>query len=185
MTVEEIVEKTLGHEGRYSNNPDDSGGETMWGFTIANARRYGYTGPMRTMPRSEAVRLYIAKYMKEPKIDKLNAYSSKVCFEIYDTGVNGGPTVAIEFLQRALNILNRQGKDYPDLKVDGQLGSRTFAALEAYLKLRKLEGEMVLLKILNVMQGNLYVQLAERRVKDETFVFGWFRTRIDIPTSRL
>jgi lysozyme family protein len=185
MTLEEIVEKTLGHEGGYVNDPRDSGGETIWGITLATARRFGYTGPMRSMPRAEAVRIYIEQYMKGPKIDKLNAYSSKVCFEVYDTGVNAGPERAIEFLQTALNILNRQGKDYPDLTVDGSLGPRTFSALEAFLKLRKIEGELVLVKILNVLQGAFYIDLATRREKDEAFILGWFRTRIDIPTQRL
>jgi lysozyme family protein len=38
-------EKLIDVEGGYTNNPDDSGGETMWGVTIAVARRNGYTGP--------------------------------------------------------------------------------------------------------------------------------------------
>lgn len=182
MTLEQIVEKTLGHEGGYSNNPADSGGETMWGITIANARRYGYTGPMKQMPRTEAVRIYIEKYLKEPGIDLLNPISSRVCEEVYDTGVNAGPAVAIEFLQRALNVLNRRGKDYPDVLADGQLGPKTRAALTAFIAKRKLNGEVVLLKILNVMQGAFYISLAERREKDEEFINGWFANRINLPS---
>lgn len=181
MTLEQIVEQTLGHEGGYVNDPRDSGGETIWGITLATARRFGYSGPMRSMPRAEAVRIYIEQYMKTPKIDRLNAYSSRVCAEVYDTGVNTGPERAIEFLQTALNVLNRQARDYPDLIVDGQLGEKSFKALEAFLKLRKLEGEIVLLKILNVLQGAFYIDLASRREKDEAFILGWFRTRIGLP----
>jgi lysozyme family protein len=180
MTLNEIVDKTLGHEGGYVNDPRDSGGETIWGITLATARRYGYTGPMRGMPRSEAVRIYIERYLVEPKIDKINSINTWVCAEIYDTGVNCGPVRAIMWLQQALNVLNRNGQDYPDLNVDGDLGGKTLAALQTFLRLRKLEGEVVLLKILNVLQGAFYVELAEKRKKDEAFIFGWFRTRIDI-----
>ena len=34
-----------------------------------------------------------------------------------------GPPVAVGFLQRALNALNRQGADYPDIAADGVLGA--------------------------------------------------------------
>jgi lysozyme family protein len=184
MTLNDIVEKTLGHEGHYSNDKKDSGGETIWGITVANARKFGYSGPMRDMPRSEAVRIYIEKYLKGPGIDKINSINSRVCYEVYDTGVNCGQEVAIEFLQQALNALNREGQDYPDLVEDGDLGGKTLAALQTFLRLRKLEGEVVLLKILNVLQGAHYVNLARRRQKDERFIFGWFRTRIEIPLER-
>lgn len=180
MTLEEVVEKTLGHEGGYSNNPKDSGGETMWGITIDNARRFGYAGAMREMPRDVAIQIYIKKYLKAPRIAEINPLSSGVCFEVYDTGVNCGPAKAVEFLQKALNSLNREGKDFPDMTVDGQLGDKTIAALATFIRLRKLEGEMVLLKILNVLQGAFYISLAERRMKDEAFIFGWFRTRIEL-----
>jgi lysozyme family protein len=181
--LQKHVDKTLGHEGGYVNNPNDSGGETIWGITVDTARRYGYTKPMRAMLRSEAVRIYTEQYLIEPKIDKLDPISSRICFEVYDTGVNCGPAKAIEFLQRSLNVLNRRSQDYPDLKVDGELGPKTLAALQTFLRLRKLNGEVVLLKMLNVLQGAFYINLAERREKDETFILGWFANRIDIPLS--
>lgn len=185
MTVQEIIEKVIGVEGRYSNNPKDSGGETCWGITIAAARRYGYTGAMRDMPKSAAVRIYDLRFMRTARIGDLNPISSRVCHEVFDTAVNCGEKVAIQFLQRSLNVLNREGRDYTDLVTDGQIGSKTLAALTSFLKLRKLEGEVVLLKILNSLQGAHYVLLAERRSKDEEFIFGWFRTRIDIPLASM
>lgn len=45
--VERAMDATFQHEGGYVNNPNDRGGETNWGITIAVARAYGYTGPMR------------------------------------------------------------------------------------------------------------------------------------------
>ena len=37
-------------EGGYSNDPQDPGGETMYGITARLARAYGYTGAMRDLP---------------------------------------------------------------------------------------------------------------------------------------
>lgn len=55
---------------------------------------------------------------------------------------------------------------------------RTLAALRAYLAKRGTEGETVLLKALNCLQGERYIDIAERRPKDEEFVYGWLRARV-------
>lgn len=184
--IDEVIEKDLlPKEGKYSNNKHDSGGETMWGITLATARRNGYTGPMRSMPKHVAVEIYKKEYWLAPDFHHVARFSKRVAMELFDTGVNCGPKVAARFLQTALNILNRQGKDYADIKVDGDIGNATLQALEKFLRLRKLEGEVVLLKILNVLQGAHYIELATRRQKDEEFIFGWFRTRIEIPLGKL
>ena len=52
----------MGHEGGYSNNPKDPGGETMWGITARVARAWGYSGPMKSLPRETAKQ--IAKTLK-------------------------------------------------------------------------------------------------------------------------
>jgi len=96
--------------------------------------------------------------------------------ELFDTAVNMGLTRATEFLQRALNVLNRNGKLYADLVVDGDLGPRTLAAVRAYLKTDKVE---LLLKILNVLQGARYIQLMDQSPGQEAFARGWFR-RVEI-----
>ena len=43
------------------------------------------------------------------------------------------------------------------------------------------EGEQVLVKALNCLQGERYIKLAEKRQKNESFVFGWLGTRIELP----
>jgi lysozyme family protein len=70
--------------------------------------------------------------------------------------------------------------DYPDIKVDGDIGPETLQSLQAYLLFRRGEGVNVLLKALNCLQGAFYIELAEKREKDEAFVYGWIRTRIVI-----
>lgn len=178
--IEQIIDATVKKEGGYTNNPNDSGGETMWGITAAVAREVGYTGPMKAMTRDQAVAIYTAKYFLAPGFDKVLALSPSIAEELFDTGVNMHPTTAVRMLQRALNWFNKRGEHYPDLIDDGVLGPTTLKALKAYLELRKAQGELVLLRALNALQGVRYGELSERRQKDEDFMFGWFLHRVGI-----
>ena len=45
--VERFLDDLIKREGGYVNNPNDKGGETCWGITVAVARANGYAGPMR------------------------------------------------------------------------------------------------------------------------------------------
>lgn len=172
----EAIARVLPIEGGYSNNPDDSGGKTAWGITEDVARANGYDGPMWSMPVAVAKRIYKTQYWDTLDLD--NLASTRVAHELFDTGVNCGVAVAGEFLQRALNALNRKQRDYPDVKVDGVVGPMTHNALRKFLETREDAGEDVLLKALNCLQGARYIRLAEQREKDEAFVFGWFKHRV-------
>lgn len=178
MTVDAMIETLVGKEGGYSNHPSDTGGETMWGITVAVARANGYTGSMRYMPRDTAKDIYRRKYFVLPGFDRVAEQSEAVAEELFDTGVNMGPSVASTFLQRLLNGLNRQGKDYADIGVDGDIGPATLRALKAYLGKRGKDGEKVLLKGLNALQGARYVALAEGRSANEDFLHGWLLNRL-------
>jgi lysozyme family protein len=83
------------------------------------------------------------------------------------------------FLQTALNRLNRRGRDFANLKVDGDIGPATLKALQAFLKARAGQGgEAVLLKALDVQQGARYFEITPEDDQNEDFFFGWLRTRI-------
>lgn len=175
---EKIINEIINREGGYVNDPSDSGGETKWGITKKTARAYGYTGPMPLLPRWIAFDIYEKRYLEKIKFDQIEKLSPLIAEELADTSVNMGWKRAGKFLQRSLNVLNRGGKDYEDLVVDKRIGAKTIKALKKYLKKRGDEGELVLFKMLNDMQGVSYVELAERRVKDEKFIFGWYRNRV-------
>lgn len=173
-----IIEGVIGREGRYSNNPNDAGGETMWGITVGTARKYGYTGQMSLMPREVAKRIYEERYIHGPGFDQVLAIQPDIANELIDTGVNMGQPVASMFLQKALNALNDQGRLYNDIIEDGDIGTASLNALRAYLRARPgSEGVRVMLVALNVQQGARYLELAAKRQKNEAFVYGWLRTR--------
>lgn len=174
---ERIINEIIRVEGGYANDPADSGGETNFGIAEAVARANGYAGPMRDMPRKVAFGIYSAKYWDAVQGDRLVELSEKVAEEVVDTGVNMGTARAGKFLQRALNVLNREAKLYADLTVDGDIGPATLRALSDYLATR---GDDALVKALNCLQGAFYIELAERREKDERFVYGWLKNRVTL-----
>ena len=179
MDVDGLVEGLIEREGVYVANPDDRGGPTRFGITEAVARANGYGGAMRQLPRHEAAAIYKRLYWLRPRLDEVASRSPPVAAELFDTGANMGPAVAVTFLQRALTALNRNGKDYPDLVPDGRIGPVTLAALDSFLQLRgRSSGETVLLRALEALQGERYLRLAERRPANEAFLYGWLANRI-------
>jgi len=87
---------------------------------------------------------------------------------------------AVKLLRLALPALNQQERLFPDLKADSYLGNKTLAALRTFLSHRGPEGETVLLKALNCLQGARYIELSETRPQNESFVYGWLRERVAI-----
>lgn len=179
MTKDQIFDSILGKEGGYVNNPDDKGGATNWGITQVVARAHGYKGDMRNLNRETALAILHADYWTGPRFDQVNALSPSIAAELCDTGVNMGPATASKFLQRALNVFNKQQSLYPDIAADGQIGPRTIAALKSYISARGNDGVTVMLKAMNSLQGARYVELAELRPANETFAYGWFE-RVEI-----
>lgn len=179
VDVEQLINAAIEREGGYANHPADKGGPTCFGITEAVARAHGFAGPMRRLPREEAMRIYTRLYWLRPRFDEIARRSARVAAELFDTGVNMGPAVSATFLQRALTALNRNAGDYPDLVPDGRIGDRTLAALDAFLKLRGVSsGETVLLRALEALQGERYLRLAERRPANEAFLYGWLANRV-------
>ena len=175
--IDDLIER----EGEFSDHPSDKGGPTRWGITEAVARADGYLGPMKELPRDRAELIYKRKFIAAPGFDKVLQVSLQIGEEMIDTGVNMGETLPGPWLQRILNLLNQQARIFPDLVVDGQIGPATLAALRSVLKDRGRDGELVILRCLNCLQGARYFEITEKREKNEDFFFGWLRTRVTIP----
>lgn len=181
-TVSEIITGIFDREGRgYTNNPNDKGGPTKFGITLATLAAYRRKQVTATdvsnLKEFEAREIYQDLYVNRPGFDRILSIDFDVGIELIDTGVNMGVDVAGTFLQRVLNVFNARGRFYPDLKVDGSVGEKTASALVAYLARRRAEGSAVMVKALNALQGARYVELAEKREANEDFVYGWIRER--------
>ncbi|KMS57141.1 glycoside hydrolase family 108 protein [Sphingobium cupriresistens] len=180
MTIDQMIDEAIGREGGYVNNPKDKGGPTRWGITEQVARAYGYKGAMNVLPRETAVAIYRQRYAIDPGFDKIAAICPAIGHELFDTGINMGVATAGRFLQRALNVLNRQQKDYPDLIVDGACGEKTRAALKGYVAVRGAAGGEVLRKALDALQGARYIEIAEANPTQEAFLYGWIANRVGV-----
>lgn len=114
MTFDEAFERLIGHEGGYSNNPMDPGGETMFGITQRVARANGYTGDMRSLTLDKAKQIARAEYWDACQADKLPAF---LRFDVFDGAYNSSPRQSLKWLQRAIGAED-----------DGSIGPATIAA---------------------------------------------------------
>ncbi|MBR0553449.1 glycoside hydrolase family 108 protein [Stakelama marina] len=178
MAVDRLIDDVIEREGGFVDDASDAGGRTRWGISEAVARAEGYSGDMRRLPRATAVEIYRRRYWEAPHLDAVAAHAPRLAEELFDTGVNMGPAVAVSFVQRALNALNRGARDYADIAVDGRVGPNTLAALDEFLATRGSCGEQVLVKAVDALQGARYLRLAERRPANEAFLYGWLANRI-------
>ena len=178
MDPTDLIDAVIDREGGYVDHPADPGGPTRWGITQATARADGYGGDIHQLSRNRAATIYARAYWRRPGFDRIAERAPALAAELFDTGVNMGPAVAVGFLQRALNALNRGAADYPDVALDGAIGPCTLAALDGFLDRRGPGGEVVLLKAVEALQGERYLSLAERRPAAEAFLYGWLANRI-------
>lgn len=180
MNYEHVIDQILRKEKGFVHHPDDRGGPTNFGITQARARAEGYYGPMEDMPEAFARLIYRKRYISEPAFDKVDLVSSSIAAELIDTGVNMGPARPAEALQRLLNAFNQKGTRYPDVFPDGRIGPLTLDSLRKYVRHRGAEGERVMVKALNCIQGAKYLEFAENSEDQESFAYGWFKERISI-----
>jgi len=178
-----ILPCTLRHEGFYSIHPDDPGGETFRG--IARNRHPKWSG-WKIIDRKRAYQKFPRNLRYDRKLKDLVYFfykdnfwskiqgdripSHMIAKELFDTAVNVSPPRAIKFMQRALNIFNREQDLFPDLKVDGIIGSKTLNAISVI----KIE-DAKLVFWMNIIQGCYYLKITERNSKFEAFPRGWIK----------
>lgn len=178
MSFKSAFKSVVGHEGGYVDDPSDSGGKTIYGITEAVARNYGYNGLMRLMPLALAQDIYKTQYWDALSLDEISQINPRIAEELFDTAVNQGVIASGKYLQRSLNVLNDRQRFYADVAVDGIIGPNTLKMFALFDRVRGHRGHKVLFSMLNCLQGAFYVDLAERREKDERFIFGWFDNRV-------
>ena len=187
FTAEYCMRHTVNVEAGYVNNPNDLGSETNCGVTYATAQehkpmlvsRFGWSGNMRDLTPEMALAVFDAGWWKRLALDQILAIHPFIADRMFDFGINAGRSRAAVALQRCLNVMNRQGKDYTDIKVDGAISpdGATVTALRALYAKRGTDGMLNLLELMADLQGAHYVEISEKREKNEDFTNGW-ATRI-------
>ena len=181
-------DKTMGHEGGYVHDPNDAGGETYKGIarkynaswegwaTIDDCKKMiGCNDFPDCLDDKEDLQESVYSFYKEKywDVNKLDQVPSQaVAEEMFDTGVNMGIGRAAKFLQKALNYLNRNGSLFSDLVVDGAIGPASLSALNTVLG----DGdEKILLTMLNVLQGQHYMNYMDKDPVQKKYARGWFK----------
>lgn len=179
--VQAVIAQTIKNEGgqKYSDNPNDKGGKTRFGITEQTARANGYTGDMRDLPESFAVQIATEQFWYGPKFDKVAEFNAPLAEAMFDWGFMSGPSRPSKALQRALNAMNRQQRDYADINADGALGKISLYVLGQFVKVRGQEGLRNLTEVVKAFQRVLFIEIAEKDQSQEEFVNGWLN-RVNI-----
>lgn len=176
--------------GQFTNRAADKGGPTRWGIDAATLgawrklKRPATAAEVQALQELEADAIYRSMFFTAPGFDRVAAISQRIAEEMVDTGVNMGTTWPGTWLQRTLNLCNRQGKDWADLPLSGSVGPLTIQALQALIKLRGVRaGEDLVLKCLNGFQFERYVEITEsggpNGSQEQNFV-GWISQRVGL-----
>jgi len=107
----EIIDRVLGNESGYVNDPNDPGGETNWGIS----KRTHPHLDIKNLTREQAVNIYFKEFW-EPL--KLSEASLGIAYQAMDFAVNSGILVAIMKLQKVIGVAE-----------DGHFGPVSLAAL--------------------------------------------------------
>lgn len=181
FTRDTIIRRGVAVEAGYVNNPADKGGETKCGITAATAaehkddlvKLFKWNGQMKDLTEEMAIWIYRTAWWDRLCLDDILKIHPFIADRLFDFGINAGRGAAGTNLQRILNVMNRMQQDYKDLKVDGAIGPGTINTLKAYVAKRGQDGVLNLIQLLVDLQGAHYVQIAEKRELNETFMSGW------------
>lgn len=116
-----FIDRVLGHEGRYANDPNDPGGETNWGIS----KRSYPNLDIKALTRDQAVAIYRADFWARVHADEMPA---ELAFQALDFAVNSGPETALRYLQRVIGVAD-DGHWGPITRAAAQKADATHAAL--------------------------------------------------------
>lgn len=187
-TMLEAIKLTLGHEGGYSNNPADRGGETYMGISRVNwpdwegwsvidevkaTKPANLDKALKAVPGLDArVEAFYRANFWPLWMDNL---PPALAIEVFDAGVNHGVSRAAKFLQHSINLLNSAEQITKDIDEDGKPGPGTMAAFDAVVKKR---GFDLVLKTYKLLRGKLFIELCEKDPRQEIFLAGWLNNRV-------
>lgn len=97
MTFAQVFDRTLGHEGNYSNNPNDPGGETKYGIS----KRAYPNLVIKKLTEEDAFNIYQRDFWNRIGADKL---PDGVAYQLFDFAINSGIETSIRYFQRSLGV---------------------------------------------------------------------------------
>jgi len=170
-----ISEVVLPNEGIYSYDPNDPGGETVYGISRKHFPKWeGWSlvdklknqGNLKyNLSHNEKILELVYSFYKKEfwdklKLDNIDNYEKQKV--IMDTAVNAGVSRAIKFTQSALGVV-----------VDGILGP---ISLE---NLKNIDEELFVNKF-KIKRIEFYTNLVSKNKKLKIYFYGWIRRTINL-----
>ena len=157
MKCSEALVFTLHYEGGYSNNPNDSGGETNFGITHLTYDSWRIKNNLpkqsvKLITQDEVSNIYKTMYWDKCYCDLL---PNKLDLVIFDFGVNAGPSRSVQRLQKILGVVQ-----------DGSIGPKSLAAITS------LPIDQLITSCLEDRK-HYYQSIVEMNPKNTVFLKGW------------
>lgn len=153
------VHVVLKHEGGYSNDPDDPGGQTSFGISQRFIQENDIQINVKHLSAEQASDIYRQYWWDKYHYNTVK--DLQVATKLFDLSVNVGPEQAHKILQRAINTLQNQ-----HLGVDGIFGPHTVE------ETNKQDPE----KIIDAIRreaATYYMDLVRMKPQLHKFLHGW------------
>lgn len=163
--INTLLDKILKSEGSYINHPNDKGGPTNHGITIAALNEY--TGrhndaiDIHLLTEQSARCIYKKNYYQKPQIDKLPDLIQAL---VFDMAVNHGPKTAIQLMQSQL-----LHDGYPVGVIDGIIGTTTITQTD---KACRQLGQTFIDSLVN-RRIDRYKAIVKHDPSQKVFLDGW------------
>jgi len=176
---------TLQHEGQYTDQKADRGGETycgisrrwhpmegVWAHVDGHKQHPEFRATPNKIIDHDRLAPMVTDFYKREFWDKIKGDdipSQKIANYLYDIAVNKGVKDASMYLQSGCNVTNRNTRDWPDIVLDGKIGNKTIDALTAWIESRS-EWPCLLLLGSNILSH--WQDQAVRYPEQEEFING-------------
>lgn len=184
-SFDRAIADLLSHEGVYSEDPSDRGGQTVYGIARARTETRwagfwsrvdqiletrGESTPAEAIIADDELlemvkAIYRADYWEPLNPDRWPCEWLRA--KVFNFGVNVGPVTAVMQLQRMLNDVWPTGDR---LGVDGVFGEKTALRIREVLRWF---GERNLLRLYSLWQVRYYRDIANRDRSQRVFLLGW------------
>jgi lysozyme family protein len=171
---DEALSLVMLHEGGYSNNKKDSGGETKYGIStpfLQDLKNRYPNDPLLRVNIKNLTQENACDILKKYQWDKYNLKSisyPQLAIKLFDMSLPLGINTAIKILQLSCNKLNKNNK----ITADGVLGIKSSEAIN------NTDSD----KLLNIFISNCidrFKLIAEKNPNDKEFLNGWISRASD------